>query len=165
MQFALDESLLSAYSDGRLVELREALHDLNRNPEAAPVSAIEGPFIALLTELGPSGVTLALCDETDSTTRHAQYRVLWSSLRTQLKDYAEVIANIVESDMNVRGSRFEALDYGKKVVHDEAGEELQELLDETLTIDLATARRLFTLLFLLKTKLPLELVRFHRRHL
>ncbi len=165
MQFALDESLLSAYSEGRLVELNEALHDLNRSPQLTPVNPIEGPLIVRLTDLGPSGVTLALCDENTTAERHAEYRVLWSSLRTLLKDYAEVIANIVESDMNVRGSRFEALDYGKKVVHDEAGEELQELLEETVTLDLATARRLFTLLFLLKTKLPLELVRFHRRHL
>ncbi len=165
MQFELEESLIAAYSEGRVSELQEALHDLNRNPDLTPVLPIEGDFVCRLTDLGPSGVTLALCSPTAETPRLAQYRVLWSSLRRLLKDYSEVIANIVNTGMNAGGSRFEAMDYGKKVVHDEAGEEIQELLEETMILDLATARRLFTLLFLLKTKLPLDLVQFHRRHL
>jgi uncharacterized protein (UPF0262 family) len=165
MQFVVGESLLAAYSEGRVVELQEALHDLNQAPGLTPVNPIEGEFVCRLTDLSPGGVTLALCTVETTPPPHAECRVLWSSLRTLLKDYGEVIANIVETGMNARGSRFEALDYGKKVVHDEAGEELQELLEEVMEVDLPTARRLFTLLFLLKTKLPLELVRFHRRHL
>ena len=73
----------------------------------------------------------------------------------------EVIERIVAAD----SGRFDALDYGKKIVHDEGGETLSELLEDLVKLELSTARHLFTLLFLLRTDLPGQVVRYHRRHL
>ena len=81
-----------------------------------------------------------------------------------MKEYQEVIEGIVQVGSTGGRGRFEAMDYGKKVVHDEAGELLQELLEDIAELPLSTARRLFTLLFLLKTEMPAHLVQYHRSH-
>lgn len=68
-------------------------------------------------------------------------------------DYIDVVRQITAADSL---NQMEALDMAKKVIHDRAGRVLKRELRE-VTVDLDTARRLFTLLLSLKvdtTRLP-----------
>jgi uncharacterized protein (UPF0262 family) len=143
----------------KAIELNQALEELN-NSEAFQL-LIEGlePTV-LLSSLTSSGILMTF----GTAPASHEYRLLWSSLRIPLKEYQEVIEGIVQVGTAGGRGRYEAMDYGKKVVHDEAGELLQELLEEIVEIPLSTARRLFTLLFLLKTELPSHMVQYHRSH-
>ena len=46
-------------------------------------------------------------------------------------------------------SRIEAIDMGRRALHNEGSEQLRERLAERVTVDLDTARRLFTLVCVL----------------
>jgi uncharacterized protein (UPF0262 family) len=59
---------------------------------------------------------------------------------------------------------WEALDMAKKGVHDEAGMRIRKALRPHLEVDLKLARRIFTLVFLVVSDIPAELVKRHRRH-
>ena len=159
MLFKLSPETLDNATEQKAVELQQAIEELNRSegivskrPELEPV--------VLLSMRGPQGVTLRFGSEASTH----EVRLLWASLRTPLKEYQEVIEGIIQVGSAGGRGRYEAMDYGKKVVHDEAGELLQELLEDEMELSLSAARRLFTLLFLLKTELPGHLVQYHRSH-
>jgi uncharacterized protein (UPF0262 family) len=79
-------------------------------------------------------------------------------------EYSATIAQLVHMDREAPVRGYEAIDYAKRVVHDEAAGFLCEAVEHIVAIDLADARRMFTLLFLIGTDLPEALVRYHRRH-
>lgn len=85
-------------------------------------------------------------------------------LAEHLDEYGAVIRQMVHVDREAPVRGFEALDYAKRIVHDEAGAWLVEALEPLARLDLADARRLFTVLFLVETDLPEHLVRYHRMH-
>ncbi len=80
------------------------------------------------------------------------------------EEYSATIRQMVHVDREAPVRGFEAIDYAKRVVHDEAASFLRESLEQTVQMDLPDARRLFTLIFLVGTDLPEALVRYHRRH-
>ena len=143
----------------KAIELNQALEELNSSEDFQMLVEGVEPMV-LLSALTSSGILMTF----GATPNIHEYRLLWSSMRVPLKEYQEVIEGIVQVGAAGGRGRYEAMDYGKKVVHDEAGELLQELLEEITEIPLSTARRLFTLLFLLKTELPSHMVQYHRSH-
>ena len=159
MPFQLDNALKSGASERKVRELEQALEDLNLSTFPTLKEGRESELITLSLP-SASGVLFAY-GEGDSA---VEFRLLWSTIRTPLKEYQEMIEGIVRVGSMGGHGRYEAMDYGKKVVHDEAGELIQELLEVEMNIPLSTARRLFTLLFLLKTDLPGHLVQYHRSH-
>lgn len=79
-------------------------------------------------------------------------------------EYSTTIRQMVHVDGDAPARGFEALDYAKRVVHDEAGDYVLEALAPLVYCDKEDARRLFTLLFLIGGDLPENLVRYHRFH-
>jgi uncharacterized protein (UPF0262 family) len=79
-------------------------------------------------------------------------------------EYTATISQLAHVDREAPVRGFEALDYAKRVVHDDAAAALKDALASVVRMDLADARRIFTLFFLLATDLPEELVRYHRFH-
>jgi len=163
MEFKVDSVVLGHCEETRKIEVLNALDELNTQPDVTLCNPVDKPWNVLLADYDGSGLTFAVISEDDS--RLGEHRILWASLRTSFKEYREVIENILGTGFGGSESRFQALDYGKKVVHDEAGEAIQELLEDLVEMDLATARRLFTFIFLLRTKLPVDLIQYHRSHL
>jgi uncharacterized protein (UPF0262 family) len=86
------------------------------------------------------------------------------AIGTAFSEYDTTIRQMVHVDKQAPVRGFEALDYAKRVVHDEAAAVIIAALDEVLETSLDDARRLFTLVFLVGTDLPESLVRYHRRH-
>ncbi len=170
MRFELEQNLLEGVDERRREELAQALEDLNQAPQPTvlgELAKLGGDWVISLGGLTSSGITFGILNQNKEAdpAGNVDIRVVWASLRTPMKEYQEIIESIVSTGMHGGRGRYEAMDYGKKVVHDEAGEILQELLDEHLDVSLATARNLFTLLFLLRTDLPAHVVQYHRTHL
>jgi uncharacterized protein (UPF0262 family) len=66
-----------------------------------------------------------------------------------VKDYFLVCETYYNAIRTASPSRIEAIDMGRRSIHNEGSELLRERLAERLTVDLNTARRLFTLLCVL----------------
>lgn len=71
------------------------------------------------------------------------------ALSDHITEYVDIVRQIAKEDTPGHPGRLEALDMAKKVTHDRAGRTLKRLCKD-LGIDLATARRLFTLLLSLR---------------
>ncbi len=69
--------------------------------------------------------------------------------RGVVKDYFLVCETYFNAIRTASPSRIEAIDMGRRALHNEGSELLRERLAERVTVDLNTARRLFTLLCVL----------------
>lgn len=81
-----------------------------------------------------------------------------------IEEYGATIRQLVHMDKQAPMRGFEALDYAKRVVHDEAAALLRDTVAGHIQLSLDQARKLFTVLFLAASDLPAELVRYHRFH-
>ena len=76
-----------------------------------------------------------------------------SGVRRIIRDYQIVCDNYVEAIKTAPLKKIEAIDIGRRTIHDEGAEILISLLSEHLEIDIGTARRLFTLISILSIKI------------
>lgn len=72
-----------------------------------------------------------------------------SSLRRVIKEYFLVCESYFASIKRGTRNQIEALDMGRRGLHNEGSEILKERLDGKIEVDKATARRLFTLICVL----------------
>ena len=75
-----------------------------------------------------------------------------SPFRRLVKDYFLICESYYQAIKTQPASRIEAIDMGRRGLHDEGSQLLLERLKGKIMIDLATARRLFTLLCALHWK-------------
>ena len=73
-------------------------------------------------------------------------------LRGLIRDYFMICESYYEALKAGGCGRIEAIDMGRRGMHNEGAEALKALLDARITIDHATARRLFTLVCVLHLK-------------
>lgn len=105
------------------------------------------------------GVDLHVERAGELTTLEAPYKLL----RRHFREYRGIIEQLARSTRGAYGARdLETLDYAKKLAHDDAAETLAGLLAGVLEIQHVMARRLFTLIFLVSSELPEDLVTRHR---
>ena len=71
------------------------------------------------------------------------------AFRGVVKDYFTVCESYYAAIRNAGPSQIEALDMGRRAVHNEGSELLRERLEGKIGLDLNTARRLFTLICVL----------------
>lgn len=72
-----------------------------------------------------------------------------SPLRSLIRDYFKVCEAYFEAIKTASPSRIEAIDMGRRGIHDEGAEILQRRLASKIEIDTHTSRRLFTLICVL----------------
>lgn len=75
-----------------------------------------------------------------------------SPLRRIIKDYDLICESYYEAIRHSTPSQIEAIDMGRRGVHNEAAQILKERLEGKVEIDMPTARRLFTLVYALQLK-------------
>jgi uncharacterized protein (UPF0262 family) len=75
-----------------------------------------------------------------------------SGFRGIIKDYFLMCEQYYDAIKHSAGDRLQTLDMARRGVHNEGSEMLQTQLAERLTMDFATARRLFTLICVLHIK-------------
>jgi len=81
-----------------------------------------------------------------------RYEMSLKPFRRILKDYFLVLESYYKAVSESQPAKIEAIDVGRRGLHDEGSQILLERLGEKFVIDFATARRLFTLLAALHWK-------------
>ena len=69
-----------------------------------------------------------------------------------IKDYFMIVRSYDEAVKDGKPSRIEAIDMGRRGLHNEGAELLMERLKDKITMDHDTARRLFTLICVLHSE-------------
>jgi uncharacterized protein (UPF0262 family) len=129
-------------------ELDVAIFDLieeNRfKPMPRPGEAMPaGPYIL---GMGMAERMLLMNVQTEAEERVAELHLSLSPLRGVIKDYFAICESYFDAVKRLPPSRIEAIDMGRRGVHDEGAAVLAERLAGKIETDNATARRLFTLI-------------------
>lgn len=141
-EVTLDEAAVAPASPNAEHERRIALFDLKESNSFAIVGADRGPYVLVL---GMSEGRLVLDVSSEDGERVILHHAALGGLRKLVKDYALICESYNEAIRDAPPSRIEALDMGRRGLHNEAAEVLQEALASHSTIDNETARRLFPL--------------------
>jgi uncharacterized protein (UPF0262 family) len=139
---SLDEASLAPASANVEHDRRIALFDLKESNSFAVMGEDRGPYVLLLG-MSEGRLVLDVSDETG--VRVILHHASIGSLRKIVNDYTFICESYNAAIRDAPPSRIEALDMGRRGLHNEAAEVLQEALSSHFTIDTETARRLFTL--------------------
>ncbi|WP_135079523.1 UPF0262 family protein [Terasakiella sp. SH-1] len=129
-------------------ERKVAIFDLLEENYFAPVGDQTGPYdVHLSIEDGKRLVLdVAMEGETDFFT---QIKVPLMPVRKIVKDYFMVCDSYFKAIKTASPAQIEAIDMGRRGLHNEGSVILRERLEEKVRIDHDTARRLFTLVCVL----------------
>ena len=124
-------------------ELDVAIHDLTEENAFRPAGDASGPFVLAI---GMAGRLLGL-EVSDSAGAPVQsLQLSLSPLRTIIKDYFAICESYFDAVKRLPPDRIEAIDMGRRGIHDEGARLLTERLEGKVETDHATARRLFTVI-------------------
>jgi uncharacterized protein (UPF0262 family) len=123
-----------------------AIFDLLEENSFATVAGHPGPFHLHLS-LEENRLVLDI----RNTAEEPLERIVlpMSPFRSIVKDYFLVCESYYNAIRTATPSRIEAIDMGRRALHNEGSEVLRERLADRVTMDLGTARRLFTLVCVL----------------
>ena len=162
-----DEELKTWPEQARLIEVVLDEASIGRNNaeveherEVAIFDLLEQNRFALQDhEAGPYTLKLSLADNrlvftvADAAREPIQHVMLsLSPFRRLVKDYFLMCESYYQAIKVATPSRIEAIDMGRRGLHDEGSRLLMERLKGKILIDIATARRLFTLICALHWK-------------
>ena len=149
IDITLDEASISHNSPEVQHERKVAIFDLLEDNRFALTGGATGPY-RLHLEMVENRLALHVACE-DGT--HATTLVLsMSPFRKLIKDYFLVCESYYAAIKTEPPSRIEALDMGRRGLHNEGSQILQQRLDGKISVDFDTARRLFTLICALHWK-------------
>jgi uncharacterized protein (UPF0262 family) len=126
-----------------------AIYDLLEANSFAPAGSPGGPY---LLKLGIEETRLAFDIALADGTAHALVQLSLTPLRRAIRDYFLVCENYYKAIRNAPPARIEALDMGRRALHDEGARLLAERLEGKIAVDFDTARRLFTLICVLQLR-------------
>tara|TARA_Y100000588_G_scaffold342277_1_gene386993 strand:+ start:79 stop:582 length:504 start_codon:yes stop_codon:yes gene_type:complete len=131
-------------------ERKVAIYDLLEENYFQPVSKISGPY-KLILGIEENRLVFFL---KSSKSAASQERILlpMSGLRRVVKDYFTVCESYHNAIKYARPNQIEALDVGRKGLHDEGSQMLIETLKGKAEVDFSTARRLFTLICVMQLR-------------
>ena len=127
-------------------ERQVAVFDLVERNSFALVSGFEGPYRVQLS-LRESNLIFAIRNQDDTET--AEISLSMRPFRKLIKDYFLICDSYFQAIKNASPSRIEAIDMGRRGLHNEGAEKLIDALAGKIEIDDETARRLFTLICVL----------------
>jgi uncharacterized protein (UPF0262 family) len=123
-----------------------AIFDLLEENSFVPVAAMPGPFHL---RLGIEENRLVLDIRTVADDPIERLLLPLTPFRSIVKDYFLVCESYFNAIRSASPSRIEAIDMGRRALHNEGSELLRERLADRVAVDLNTARRLFTLVCVL----------------
>ncbi len=127
-------------------ERKVAIDDLLEDNRFAPAGGLTGPFHLRLSLADNRLVFDVRSPAEEPLTR---FVLPLGSFRAVIRDYFLVCENYFRSAKKSSPSQIEAIDVGRRSLHDEGGEILARRLAGKADIDMDTARRLFTLICVL----------------
>ncbi len=137
----LDEDSLAAASRDQEQERQIAIFDLLEENQFIPEGAEGGPY-----ELRLALVENRLALDIVGPTYQRRHLLSLSPLRSVVRDYRMVCESYYEAIRHATPQRIEAVDMGRRGLHNEGSSLLQARLAGKVAIDVDTARRLFTLI-------------------
>ena len=149
VRVSLDENTMGAASRDIEHERAIAIYDLIEENSFAPVGHDGGPYCLALQVVENRLVFDIRTESGDPVIAH--YLSL-SPFRRLVKDYFLVCESYYQAIRTATPSQIEAIDMGRRALHNEGSELLQERLKDKIAMDFDTARRLFTLLTVLHWK-------------
>lgn len=126
-----------------------AIYDLLETNFFAPDGSPGGPYELVL---GVSENRLVFDIRLAGGESHGKVMLSLTPFRRIVKDYFLICESYYKAIRHAPPSQIEALDMGRRGLHDEGSTLLKERLEGKIAVDFDTARRLFTLLCVLHLK-------------
>jgi uncharacterized protein (UPF0262 family) len=145
VDITLDDSALPEPTPEIAQERRVAIFDLLQENEFSVVKdgAPEGPY---KLKLGMQDRRLVFDITTENDEPAGQFMLSLSPLKQVIKDYFAICESYFKAVTSMPPAQIEAIDMGRRGIHDEGSEQLRERLEGKIETDKMTARRLFTLI-------------------
>ena len=132
-------------------ERKSALFDLLNNGKFKLYKAGDtGPYKVSI-KLIEWKLILDIFDLNDSS--NTEIKISISGIRRIMRDYQIVCENYVEAIKTAPLKKIEAIDVGRRTIHDEGAEKLKEIFKEQCELDMDIARRIFTLISIISIKI------------
>ena len=147
----LDETGLPAPTPEIEQERRVAIFDLLEENSFgfADDAAPEGPY-KLLLRISEGRLVYDISNDKDE--KVTEFHLSLAPLRQVIRDYFQICESYFDAVKRLPAAQIEAIDMGRRGIHDEGARLLMERLEGKLVTDKATARRLFTLVCVLHFK-------------
>jgi uncharacterized protein (UPF0262 family) len=145
----LDEASLGSSSDDIEHERRVAIYDLIEENKFRPIGHAGGPYAL---HLGMRGNRLVFDIRLTDGTPVIAHMLSLAPFRGIVKDYFVVCDSYYTAIRTATPDRIEALDMGRRGLHDDGSRIVMERLKRKVELDFDTARRLFTLITVLHWK-------------
>ena len=145
----LDEASIGRQSTEVEHEREIAIFDLLEKNRFALENHDAGPYTLKLS-LAENRLVFTVGDQAHTPIQHVMLSL--SPFRRIVKDYFLICDSYYQAIKTQPATRIEAIDMGRRGLHDEGSRLLQERLKGKIAVDIATARRLFTLLCALHWK-------------
>ncbi|MGA8614956.1 MAG: UPF0262 family protein [Xanthobacteraceae bacterium] len=145
----IDEASIGRSSRDVEHERAVAIYDLVADNTFKPLGHDGGPYAL---QLGISGNRLVLDIRATDGTPVIAHMLSLAPFRRIVKDYFTVCDSYYTAIRTATPDRIEALDMGRRSLHDEGSRIVMERLKRKVEIDFDTARRLFTLITVLYWK-------------
>jgi uncharacterized protein (UPF0262 family) len=123
-----------------------AIYDLVEKNLFAPTGADNGPFTL---HLGITGNRLMFDIRRENGEPVVAHLLSLTPFRRVVKDYFMICDSYYQAIRTATPDKIEAIDMGRRGIHDEGSRALMERLDGKVRVDFDTARRLFTLICVL----------------
>jgi len=137
----IDEDSLAAASRDQEQERQVAIFDLLDGNYFEPAEAAGGPY-----DLKLSLVENRLAFDITGPNYERRHLLSLSPFRGVIKDYFMICDSYYSAIRNSSPQQIEALDMGRRGLHNDGSNLLRERLEGKVKTDLDTARRLFTLI-------------------
>jgi uncharacterized protein (UPF0262 family) len=149
IEVTLDEASIGRNNSEVEHEREVAIFDLLEKNSFAVEGHESGPYTLHLS-LADNRLVFTIGDAEHNPIQHVMLSL--SPFRRLVKDYFLICESYYAAIKTQPASKIEAIDMGRRGVHDEGSQLLLERLKGKITVDIATARRLFTLLCALHWK-------------
>jgi uncharacterized protein (UPF0262 family) len=146
VKISLDERTVVRRNADIEHERAVAIFDLLEENSFAPAGDVPGPF-NLYLGIEENRLVLDIRSAADEPVDRVVLAL--TPFRGIVKDYFLICESYFSAIRTASPSRIEAIDMGRRALHNEGSELLRERLAERVAVDLNTARRLFTLLCVL----------------
>ncbi|QXM23956.1 UPF0262 family protein [Elioraea tepida] len=149
-QVVLEGEALTRLNDELEADRAAAVADILHENRFVPAGAPDGPYTL---HLGLVEGRLAFDIRRADGTPITAVVLAMGPFRRLIKDYLMMVHAHAEAVSEGREARIQAIDMGRRGVHNEAAELLRKRLEGKIEVDFDTARRLFTLICVLHQRI------------
>ena len=149
VKITFDEGSIGRSSPDIEHERAVAIYDLLEDNSFAPYDHDSGPYVL---RLGITENRLVFDIRREDDTPLMAHLLSLTPFRRIVKDYFMICDSYYKAIRTATPSQIEAIDMGRRGLHNEGSELLMERLKEKIEVDFDTARRLFTLICVLHWK-------------